>query len=90
VRAVLGERALNGEHADLHFVVSAHLEVPKYDVRWPRRVGMGRRFGDVEVAATWLSLSFQMWISSSFAFRVPTFTPSRDDVAVVVNKLTPS
>ena len=33
VRAVLGERALNGEHADLHFVVSAHLEVPKYDVR---------------------------------------------------------
>jgi hypothetical protein len=51
---------------------------------------MGRRFGDVEVAATWLSLSFQMWISSSFAFRVPTFTPSRDDVAVVVNKLTPS
>jgi hypothetical protein len=51
---------------------------------------MGRRFGDVEVAATWLSLSFQIGSLSSFAFRVPTYMPSRDDVAVVVNKLTPS
>ena len=90
VRAVLGERALNGEHADLHFVVSAHLEVPKYDVRWPRRVGMGRRFGDVEVAATWLSLSFQIGSLSSSLFGCPHTCLARDDVAVVVNKLTPS